>query len=748
MHIPFYDILTVAIDSPHKGPLSRRNRILIGIARQLSGVPAPKGNNSTSRDGSPGPSLIRGRHESHEAHRDQERISREAEEILKKGAVTGDIAARGGYSETPTIEDSDSDSTYGDQNRSQTQGSTPNEDSTVPGSLYRRASWNQPSDMSPAELATANTNLMTRLMPFLTNPLVSTPVTIFYYNDKKSQSKTVMTDDAGHFDLRVSLDFIPTHVRVLASESLSVTEEIKITEPKGVSLISDVDDTIKHSSIGGGAREIFRNTFIRDFGDLTIDGVKEWYNALYSMGVGIHYVSNAPWQLFPVLMTFFRTAELPPGSYHLKQYSGMLQGIFEPVAERKKGTLEKIMHDFPERKFLLIGDSGEADLEVYTDVSVANPGRVIGIFIRDVSTPLDQGFFDSAIEALNGGRRKSRKSSRGWSGDSINSQSSTTPNSPEMPPAIPPRRVLIDTHPHSAGPTMGKLIDFDDEPEEISIDDPRKTFPSLSLSDLEQLDSRRKSAPTEAIKTAPARPVKPPALRSLTVSNSSPASARSSPLLPPLLPPRNPRSRPQTVNEESTFKHPLSQTQNTSEFATPNHNQVYLSSVRQRVASAYNALPAASTYLPSLPPRKPPSSPPLRSGLDHEHSAQSHRATATTTSRSSNATNRLSWPAKSQDNSDDELYSYTSPPLSPRMEPTNKKVELWKRRWRRAKAILDEHSVELRSWRTGQDICGDACKLVERAMREMGVEGYGPNGVGKGNTGSSGGEMEVKDFRT
>jgi hypothetical protein len=254
MHIPFYNILTVAIDSPHKGPLSRRNRILIGIARQLSGVPAPKGNNSTSRDGSPGPSLIRGRQESHEAHRDQERISRGAEEILKKGAVKGDIAARGGYSETPTIEDSDSDSTYGDQNRSQTQGSTPSEDSIVPGSLYRRASWNQPSDMSPAELATANTNLMARLMPFLTNPLVSTPVTIFYYNDKKSQSKTVMTDDAGHFDLRASLDFIPTHVRVLASESLSVTEEVKITEPKGVSLISDVDDTIKHSSIGGGAR--------------------------------------------------------------------------------------------------------------------------------------------------------------------------------------------------------------------------------------------------------------------------------------------------------------------------------------------------------------------------------------------------------------------------------------------------------------------------------------------------------------
>ena len=134
----------------------------------------------------------------------------------------------------------------------------------------------------------------------------------------------------------------------------------------------------RSSSIGSGAREIFRNAFVRDLSDLTIDGVREWYSTMYDMGVGIHYVSNSPWQLFPVLVQFFRTAGLPPGSYHLKSYSGMLQGIFEPVAERKKGTLERILRDFPERKFILVGDSGEADLEVYTDVVLSNPGRILG----------------------------------------------------------------------------------------------------------------------------------------------------------------------------------------------------------------------------------------------------------------------------------------------------------------------------------------------------------------------------------
>ncbi|KAL8849828.1 MAG: hypothetical protein Q9198_011126, partial [Flavoplaca austrocitrina] len=279
--------------------------------------------------------------------------------------------------------------------------------------------------------------MMLRLKPFLTTPLPSTPLTVFFYNEKSSRSRTIYTNEAGHFNLRAALDFIPTHVRVLASDRLSATDEIHITEPQGVSLITDVDDTIKHSAIGAGAREVFRNVFIRDLGDLRIDGVKEWYTKMTSMGVKLHYVSNMPWQLFPVLMSFLSGAGLPKGSFHLKHYTGMLQGIFEPVAERKKGTLERILSDFPSRRFILVGDSGEADLELYTELVQANPGRILGVFIRDVTTTTTQGFFDSSINGEN--NRTGPRSAPAHS-------SSTTPNGSraalkdfEERPKLPPR---------------------------------------------------------------------------------------------------------------------------------------------------------------------------------------------------------------------------------------------------------------------------------------------------------------------
>ena len=80
----------------------------------------------------------------------------------------------------------------------------------------------------------------------------------------------------------------------------------------------------------------------------------------------------------------------------------MLQGIFEPVAERKKGTLDRIMQGFPERRFMLVGNNGEADLELYTEIVLSNPGRILAIFIRDVTTAPNQSLLDPSMGPLSG----------------------------------------------------------------------------------------------------------------------------------------------------------------------------------------------------------------------------------------------------------------------------------------------------------------------------------------------------------
>jgi phosphatidate phosphatase APP1 len=48
----------------------------------------------------------------------------------------------------------------------------------------------------------------------------------------------------------------------------------------------------------------------------------------------------------------------------------------------KRRTIEQILADFPRRKFLLVGDSGERDPEVYAEVARRHPDRVAGVAIR------------------------------------------------------------------------------------------------------------------------------------------------------------------------------------------------------------------------------------------------------------------------------------------------------------------------------------------------------------------------------
>ncbi|KAK3079027.1 hypothetical protein LTS18_005923, partial [Coniosporium uncinatum] len=650
--------------TPHRGQMNRKHRLFVGLARQLSGLPAPAAppSQSTPSSSTPGSRATsphqghRERVEERQRHRDEDLIAKEAESILKKGQVEADAAGRGAYSEKPAKDDGDTDSLSEVQSANNSRqgslrqpfepdplrrvsgaGSIHGADESSISGIEKRASWNQPADMSAAQLAAANSNLMQRLMPFLANPLVDTTVSAFFFNDERSMQKTTQTNSSGHFTLRAALDFIPTQVRVMVSDKLSVMEDVIITDAKGVSVISDIDDTIKHSAIASGAREIFRNAFIRDLSDLTIQGVKEWYSSLSDMGVQFHYVSNSPWQLYPVLTKYFQLAGLPPGSFHLKQYTGMLQGIFEPVAERKKGTLDRIARDFPERRFILIGDSGEADLEVYTDFVLENPGRVLAVFVRDVTTAAERGFFDSSMGPLTGPRSSQppvkndfslgppARSSQYFAEDDdpelkaaisaslrdieerdhgsrastvanrIQPQHSTHgPDVPSMRPTLPARRPTEPAAPqvHQMNDPIGDLIDFsEDEKPPASSGRPPPLTRAMSETVAQSAARRGSSASMNSRKPPP--PSKPSRLRSPSNASQTSLTSPFNSLKPP---PPKPR-RPSTDVRKSSDQSSHSNSTNAPD-AAESTQPGYATSAKQAISSAYNHLPSPSDYLP------------------------------------------------------------------------------------------------------------------------------------------------------
>ncbi|KII87267.1 hypothetical protein PLICRDRAFT_163283 [Plicaturopsis crispa FD-325 SS-3] len=171
------------------------------------------------------------------------------------------------------------------------------------------------------------------------------------------------------------------------AQPVQSTLHISLTH-SDVRVISDIDDTVKLSNILSGARAVFHNVFVKEFSDIVIPGMGEWYTNMWHRGVRFHYVSNGPFELLPVVMEFFNVSRLPPGSVKLKSYAGrsLFNGLLSAPATRKRAGIEDILDAFPTSRFLCVGDTGEQDLELYAAFAAERPQQVLAVFVRDANT--------------------------------------------------------------------------------------------------------------------------------------------------------------------------------------------------------------------------------------------------------------------------------------------------------------------------------------------------------------------------
>mmetsp|Transcript_52628 Transcript_52628/g.111776 ORF Transcript_52628/g.111776 Transcript_52628/m.111776 type:complete len:360 (+) Transcript_52628:80-1159(+) len=162
---------------------------------------------------------------------------------------------------------------------------------------------------------------------------------------------------------------------------------IHLVPPTGLSVISDIDDTVKITNYLD-KKEFYKNTFLREFRE--VPGMKELFRSLKSRrdDVSFHYVSASPYQLFEELSNFFDAKGFPPATFHLKRIrvkdKTLLQLFADPM-EYKMRQITPILDAFPKRRFILVGDSGEKDPEVYKELYKRYSDRIEKIWIRNVN---------------------------------------------------------------------------------------------------------------------------------------------------------------------------------------------------------------------------------------------------------------------------------------------------------------------------------------------------------------------------
>ena len=171
----------------------------------------------------------------------------------------------------------------------------------------------------------------------------------------------------------------------------------------GVSLVSDVDDTIKITHVLD-RREMLANTFLRPY--RAVPGMAEAYRRFAAQGVAFHYVSASPLPLLGALSELASREGFPRGALALRPFrwvDGSAIDLLEPSETYKIETIAAIVESFETRAFVLVGDTGERDPEIYATIARRFPDRVRSIWLRDPvagGTPGVQARLEAAYEGL------------------------------------------------------------------------------------------------------------------------------------------------------------------------------------------------------------------------------------------------------------------------------------------------------------------------------------------------------------
>ncbi len=222
----------------------------------------------------------------------------------------------------------------------------------------------------------------------------------------EQQEKIVKTDENGYFEAVFNFRKPRTpgwhHATFEVMDKLVDYQEereyggevLLVGDNSEYGLISDIDDTILVSHATQVHRKLelilTKNAKTR----MPFRGVSAFYRALQSThnegtpGNPIFYVSSSEWNLYDFLEDFCDTQKIPKGVFMLRDLKENLWSLVKTGGgshHHKTHKIRRILDLYDSMPFVLIGDSGQRDAEIYAEIIANYPGRILAAYIRDVS---------------------------------------------------------------------------------------------------------------------------------------------------------------------------------------------------------------------------------------------------------------------------------------------------------------------------------------------------------------------------
>jgi phosphatidate phosphatase APP1 len=204
-----------------------------------------------------------------------------------------------------------------------------------------------------------------------------------------SRVHRVTSDRGGYIDAVVPADLAPGwHDVELAVSTARVTAPVLVVDPEARSgIVSDIDDTVMVTSAPRPLLAAW-NTFVRsENARRPVPGMADLYQRLLRADprTPVLYLSTEAWNAAPALGRFLRRHGYPAGPLLLTDWGPTRTGWFRDGVDHKRAALRRLTREFPQVRWLLVGDDGQWDPEIYAELAAEQPDRVRALAIRQVA---------------------------------------------------------------------------------------------------------------------------------------------------------------------------------------------------------------------------------------------------------------------------------------------------------------------------------------------------------------------------
>lgn len=156
-------------------------------------------------------------------------------------------------------------------------------------------------------------------------------------------------------------------------------------------LVSDIDDTVMVTLLPRPFVAAWNTLVLHESARLAVTGMSELYRRLAENRdhMGVWYLSTGAWNVAPTLSRFLNRHHYPRGPLLLTDWGPTNTGWFRSGQEHKERELRRLANEFPQIRWILVGDDGQHDPEIYGDFVRECPGRVTIVALRQL-TPAEQ----------------------------------------------------------------------------------------------------------------------------------------------------------------------------------------------------------------------------------------------------------------------------------------------------------------------------------------------------------------------